>query len=94
MKARDTDGNSAQLAMEKGHKSLSNMLTNQLVTLKGLTCGRKGDGGVLFSQIGPTLMFINLTVVGPLGRPSGRRLPRPWMVVISSVTGLIFFGAG
>ena len=35
MKARDTDRNTpAQLAMEKGHKSLSNMLTNQLVTLK------------------------------------------------------------
>lgn len=33
LKARDTDGNTpSQLAMEKGHKSLSNMLTNQLVT--------------------------------------------------------------
>ena len=33
LKSRDADGNTpAQLAMEKGHKSLSNMLTNQLLT--------------------------------------------------------------
>ena len=97
MKARDTDGNTpAQLAMEKGHKSLSNMLTNQLVTLKeGQTWWSQKGMAVFCLAIvcGLTLMFVNLVVVGPLGSPrvDVALAAWSWMVVISSVTGLIFF---
>ena len=97
MKARDTDGNTpAQLAMEKGHKSLSNMLTNQLVTLKEDQTWWSQKGMAVFCLAivcGLTLMFVNLVVVGPLGSPrvDVALAAWSWMVVISSVTGLIFF---
>ena len=73
LKVRDTDGNTpAQLAMEKGHKSLSNMLTNQLVTLKEGQTWWSQKGMAIFCLAivcGLTLMFVNFVVVGPLGTP-------------------------
>ncbi len=97
LKARDTDGNTpSQLAMEKGHKSLSNMLTNQLVTLKEGQTWWSQKGMAIFCLAvvcGLTLMFVNLVVVGPLGTPrvDVALAAWSWMVVISSITGLIFF---
>lgn len=97
LKVRDTDGNTpAQLAMEKGHKSLSNMLTNQLVTLKEGQTWWSQKGMAIFCLAivcGLTLMFVNFVVVGPLGTPrvDVALAAWSWMVVISSVTGLIFF---
>ena len=42
---------------------------------------------------GLTLMFVNFVVVGPLGTPrvDVALAAWSWMVVISSITGLIFF---
>jgi len=97
LKARDTDGNTpSQLAMEKGHKSLSNMLTNQLVTLKEGQTWWSQKGMAIFCLAvvcGLTLMFVNFVVVGPLGTPrvDVALAAWSWMVVISSITGLIFF---
>jgi palmitoyltransferase ZDHHC13/17 len=97
LKSRDADGNTpAQLAMEKGHKSLSNMLTNQLLTnQEGKTWWSRNGmaAGCLAIVLGLTLMFVNNIVVGPIGTtsPDVAVAAWSWMVVLFALIGLVFF---